>query len=322
MANFYDVSDWIEKKYVVARGSRNKAIVENPDDRSLYYFKTSLQRSNDAYRYEFWSEIIASAIGNELGFNTLHYDIAYNKDKIGCISKSMIDKTNNTFVEIIDYLRNYDNTYAPENKQSYTQYTFHFIESALKAHKLANQVNQIIKTIIFDSLIGNGDRHQENWGFIIEINNHKKQSNIRKLSNLLKSTSNNNTVVFSPIYDSGSCLGRELLDKDVEKFLLQTELLDRYINNDRCEIRWEDKKISHFELIRMFIGYTKYKDVVIQEIKRVISVFNKDRIRQIIYTIDENLPDNLNENKLPDNRKKLIVQLILLRFDKLKEVLL
>ena len=72
-------------------GTRDKVVVENADDNCLYYFKTSLNKGEKDYTYEFWSEIIESEVGQMLGFNTLRYDVAANKQKLGCLSKLMID---------------------------------------------------------------------------------------------------------------------------------------------------------------------------------------------------------------------------------------
>jgi hypothetical protein len=53
MIEFYDISDWPEKPHFQTGGTRNKVIVENPGDENLYYFKTSLKRTNDEYKHEF-----------------------------------------------------------------------------------------------------------------------------------------------------------------------------------------------------------------------------------------------------------------------------
>ena len=306
MIEFYDISQWQEKRHFQTGGTRNKVIVENPEDWNLYYFKTSLKRANDEYKYEFWSEIIASAIGRELGFNTLQYDVAFNKNEIGCLSKSMIDANKNNLSEIINYLRGYDSNYNPENKDSYAKYTFYFIEQTLNEYGLVDEMPHIITTIIFDSLIGNGDRHQENWGFIIP------------------SMHGVDTIkgVFAPIYDSGSCLGRELLDKKVEKMLNDDRMLCAYINRDHCEIRWDnDKKISHFDLIKKIMEQPTYKRIVEDEIKRVEKAFNIEKIEKIINDVDKRLPENLKQHKLPENRKQLIKKIVSLRYNKLKEIL-
>jgi hypothetical protein len=335
LVKFYDVTEWQEKPHFQTGGTRNKIIVEDTSNRNLYFFKTSLERKNDAYKYEFWSEIVASAIGTELGFNTLHYDIAMHGKKIGCLSQSMIDTDKNVLLDITKYLCNYDVFYNPESKRSYHKYTFYFIVQALKAHGLENKIYHIIETIIFDSLIGNGDRHQENWGCIVPNTSIENKPNMKRLFRsllLLLGCFNviriddgiltNQDSVFSPIYDSGSCLGRELLDEKVEKMLNDEQLIQAYISHDRYEVRWDETtKMNHFNLIRNIMNNTQYGKIVINEIQRIISVWNIENIQKIIYEIDEQLPIHLNLYKLPDNRKQLMLKLIIARFDKLREIL-
>lgn len=65
-ATFQDVSDWNEMLYYQTGGTRNKRIVQNPNTDDLYYFKTSLKKEKMDYKHEFWSEIIASKIGQHL----------------------------------------------------------------------------------------------------------------------------------------------------------------------------------------------------------------------------------------------------------------
>jgi hypothetical protein len=166
MAEFYDISGWQEKPHLQTGGTRNKAVFEHPQTGDLYYFKTSLKKEVLDHKYEFWSEIIASEVGRALGFDTLRYDIACHKDKVGCLSKSMVNAGSKLF-EGTNYLAGYDPTYDPRDKSSYAQYTFRFIEKALNEYRLKDKIGHLIRAIIFDSLIGNGDRHQGNWGFIV-----------------------------------------------------------------------------------------------------------------------------------------------------------
>jgi hypothetical protein len=341
MIKFCNISNWQEKPHFQTGGTRNKVIVENPDDGNLYYFKTSLKRANDEYKYEFWSEIIASAIGKELEFNTLHYNIAFNKNEIGCLSKSMINANENNLSEIINYLQGYDSNYNPKDKDSYSKYTFQFIEDALNEYRLKDKMSHIITTIIFDSLIGNSDRHQENWGFIIpnmhgiDGEKEKRKNNIIdsnkfkvRLNPFIKKKEIAEFViettkgVFAPIYDSGSCLGRELLDEKVDKLLNDNQMLCAYIKRGCCEVRWDnDKKISHFDLIKRIMEQVNYKAIVENEIKRIDKVFDIEKIEKIINNVDISLPEHLNQHKLPENRKRLMKKIISLRFSELKGVL-
>lgn len=50
---------------------------------------------------------------------------------------------------------------------------------------------------VIDALIGNTDRHNGNWGFLLDLESGK--------------------VKFVPIYDCGSCLNPMLEDNEIEK---------------------------------------------------------------------------------------------------------
>lgn len=99
MADFYDITTWNEKPWYQTGGTRNKVIVENPENQKDYYFKTSLKRELKDYQYEYWSEIMASEVGIHLGFDMLKYDIAFNRGEMGCISQSMVTEGKNKLTE-------------------------------------------------------------------------------------------------------------------------------------------------------------------------------------------------------------------------------
>ena len=46
MASFFDISEWEKHEYLQTGGTRDKEVVENPNDNRLYYFKTSLIKKN------------------------------------------------------------------------------------------------------------------------------------------------------------------------------------------------------------------------------------------------------------------------------------
>jgi len=128
---------------------------------------------------------------------------------------------------------------TPKIKTLKKQYTFQLIFEALGFFQLSRFIENIIQIIVFDSIIGNSDRHQENWGIITTYNDiiatieeiakkEKKGFFEKQLFSLLAITSKakrkdlENVVKnlhlimpgnFSQIYDSGSCLGRELSDE-------------------------------------------------------------------------------------------------------------
>ncbi len=161
-----DASDWQELRHLNSGGTRNKKLLLN-NEGVLYFFKESYNNEKGKfYKYEFYSEVIASFLGKMLGFDVLEYQIAVFNDKIGCLSQSMINE-DEELIEGGKYLKSFDNTFIIENEKPKDKYTYQLIEATLKKFNLLEiSYSKLIEMIIFDAIIGNSDRHQENWGFI------------------------------------------------------------------------------------------------------------------------------------------------------------
>lgn len=314
---FFEVTDWVEKGFFNTKGTRNKCVVLSPYDNTDYYFKTSLNKPGRDYKYEFYSEIIASQIGQLLGFNTLQYDIAKRNNLVGCISKSMIP-IGYELKEGINVLTGYDNKYKPEEKEQRALYSFEFIENALNGADYGKFIKNIVETIIFDAIIGNSDRHQENWGIISRMGDIEEEIPLSFWERVRKKklTLPRAKTYFAQIYDSGCCLAREEVDDKVEKMLRDKIMFEAYINRGQSEIHWGNppKKLNHFDLIDKV--KTKYETFVNNAIEQVSTRFNEDEIRNIVYNIDNSLPEELKiSDGLPDNRKELISRLIIRRVE-------
>lgn len=247
-----------------------------------------------------------------LGFNVLRYDLAIDGDIMGCICETMIDSEKEELVEGVKYLQASNPQYDPSNKQQHSLYTFQFIEIALREAGLENEIENILELIIFDSLIGNGDRHQENWAIITTQNLTKEIVGLHKQLYTIDK-------IFAPIYDNGSSLGRELLEERVDQYVKSDEALLQYILNGKSEIHWENKKLNHFDLIQNLLS-TSYCDKLLLIIKRVLERFNPHKLEDLINCIDQSVPELYSKYKIPDNRKLLIIKMINLRFKKLKEL--
>ncbi len=345
MAEFYDITKWNEKPWFQTGGTRSKVIVENPATHLEYYFKTSLKRELKDYKYEYWSEIIASEVGSLLGFDMLIYDVAFNRGEMGCISKSMVTEGQNKLTEGISYLTGFDTTYNPDDKNSKKQYTFQLIRDSLNYFQLGHYIENIVEIIILDSIIGNGDRHQENWGIITEYSDVVKMlEEIAKLEKkgffekslfailALKSKAKREETVklveefrlkmpgkFSQIYDSGSCLGRELDDDKLKQMLKDKSMLEAYIRRGVSEIHWEGEKLNHFELISEINKI--YPEAVKKIVSRVKRKFDEKTIQKSVENIDLKLPKYLEEHKLPNDRKEFVIKLIALRVQTLLEII-
>ena len=136
---------------------------------------------------------------------------------------------------------------------------------------------------VIDSLIGNTDRHNGNWGFLLNKETRKAE--------------------FSPIYDCGSCLNPMLEDKELEK-MSETELKNLAINCYSC-IKENGKKINYMSFI---------KEMKNQEcnnaIKRVFVNIHIDEIKMFI--------DNIEY--MSSIRKAFYKKILEIRYENIKEV--
>lgn len=338
--------DWIEQRWFSTGGTRAKKYLFAPDGK-FYYFKRSQIKPGKDYTFEFWNEIIAYELGTMLGLKMLRYDIAVYGDVMGCISASMIDSEKEELVEGIKYLQAISPDFDPAKKECKKWYTFDLIERALKAAKIGHFIDDVIQIIIFDSLIGNGDRHQENWAIITQqrllseilegeesnikakwlVGFYKKLKKVFKESEEQYKKSNKKIPkhyyetqrFFAPIYDSGSCLGRELLDEKVESLLRNDNELNSYVNRGTSEIHWSNSKIKHYELIENLL-HSGYGKKVSSFIENALAAFNLSRFTAIIESIDDKVPSGFEKYKISNPRKQLIIKMVALRIQKLREI--
>lgn len=83
---------------------------------------------------------------------------------------------------------------------------------------------------VVDSLIGNFDRHNGNWGFLV---NEEKQD-----------------IQISPVYDCGSCLFSEMDDELMQKVMSNKEELEyRLYVIPKSAIMLDNKKIGYFDFL-------------------------------------------------------------------------
>lgn len=111
---------------------------------------------------------------------------------------------------------------------------------------------------IIDSLIGNTDRHNGNWGILLDIKTRKAK--------------------FSPIYDCGSCLNPILEDMQIEK-ITNAEIKNLALNCYSC-IKDNGKKIKYMEYIKSMKNVECNK-----AIKRVFSYIDINEINNFIDNI-------------------------------------
>lgn len=111
---------------------------------------------------------------------------------------------------------------------------------------------------IADTLIGNFDRHNANWGFLINENTGE--------------------VKLAPVYDCGSCLYPKLSDEEIQNVLSDQEKINqRIFVFPNSALKQNNKKINYFD----FINGLRNKDCN-DALKRSVGRINLRKINDVI----------------------------------------
>jgi hypothetical protein len=316
MNKIIDISSWQSgDNNLVPIGKRIKKVVTNPNDEMLYYFKEPKEK----YPWEFWNEIIAYEIGIQLGFNTLKYCVALLDDTVGCLSPSMTDSEE----ELIHGQQFLTQIYPSFETKKGIDHNFqlikNFFESNLKYNKI---MDSFIEMLIFDSIIGNRDRHQQNWALIRKIDvKIEKPSIFDKLKKnkahiKIQITENIN---FSKLFDNGNCLAYNIIEESIDDFINNEEKRNKYIFGEKAtsHVRWDGDCIPHLDLLtNIYEHHNTLMDLIINKVHENYSKIN---ISDIINSIDNGIIFANKKYNLTDKRKKIIIILIETRIQKLFE---
>lgn len=150
-----------------------------------YLFKAGTK----PYQYEIFNEIIASKIMNILDVDHVDYELAYDEEMMFCKCLDFISYNE-------DFVSAYQLSKYRTKRNDVSLYD-HLL-SIMKELHIPDYQKRIDQMLFIDFLIGNVDRHLNNFGVIRD-------------AKTLEFTR------FSPLFDSGSSLGYNLFDKDLLK---------------------------------------------------------------------------------------------------------
>lgn len=267
------------------KGSEKKKTLIYNNKKYLVKFPDPIREKNKNISYinNAFSEYVGSNIFKIVGFktqNTILGNYTYNgKDKIVCACEDFTDENNILYeFESLALSTNPDKKIGTEISD---------IMEVIEENKMIDSETTKQKfwdMFVIDSIIGNTDRHNGNWGFLLN--------------------KNTGTVTFSPIYDCGSCLNPMLEDTEIEKFT-ETELKNLAINCYSC-LRDNGKKINYMTYI---------KEMKNQECNNAIKrLFANIDIGKI-----ENFIDNIE--CMTDIRKEFYKRIINQRYAIIKNIL-
>jgi hypothetical protein len=107
-----------------------------------------------------------------------------------------------------------------------------------RAFKVGTEVAWWAKTLTFDALIGNTDRHTENWGLLFDLRPGEKP-----------------IVSMAPAFDNGTSLAYEISDQALEDATADARITD-YIGRGRHHCSWdleETNGAAHIELCARYL---------------------------------------------------------------------
>lgn len=272
------------------KGSEKKKTLVYNNKKYLVKFPDPIREKNKNISYinNAFSEYVGSSIFQIAGFetqNTLLGIYTYNgKEKIVCACEDFTDENH--------ILYEFENLALSANPDKKIETELTDIMEVIEEIKKLTQINLTITDnikekfwdmFIIDCLIGNTDRHNGNWGLLIN--------------------KRNNEAKFSPIYDCGSCLNPILEDSQIEE-INETELKNLAINCYSC-LKENGKKINYISYIK-----NAKNEECNNAIKRVFKRINIEKINNFI----NDIPCMTNA------RKEFYKKIIYYRYEVIKNV--
>ena len=194
-----DVDGWstIENEQL---GTKAKIWVEDPDG-VQWLFKHPRAKSG-----EHWAEVVAARVAAALRIPHAAVELARFESRIGSISRSFLGNPIQPRSLLLGnaLLHRADRSYRPGERRPRE----HAVDRVLRrlghiaapidtpeSGDLQSAADVLVGYLLLDALIGNTDRHHENWGVLTE------QSDAQLVTRL------------APTFDHASALGRELADR-------------------------------------------------------------------------------------------------------------
>ncbi|MBB6275402.1 HipA domain-containing protein [Porphyromonas circumdentaria] len=336
LAQIVDVSQWTEQQ-IQAEGTRDKNVLISPEDGKTYYFKKSLNKMGKSYPFEFWSEIVASKIGKALGFSVADYNLGIITSEgkvqtVGALVESvhaLDEELVSGYSLIVQYYPLFSHTYKEEHR-------LELILRTLKSHGLEKESKRVFECMLFDAIIGNTDRHSENWAFIITDSFSRFLKNLEEASEGENAKSGEQEkpfwdkidwvikklisalMRFSPLYDNGSSLGREIVEDKIVRMVHDSEAMEKYILSGKPDIRVVEKKISFLETIKYLLSNCDYEKPMREVIQKMRKAYHRDTIRFILDNVDRKCIDKVPEQyRLSKERKEFMYRLITERIERI-----
>ena len=269
----------------------------------FWYRQPGESRTNWLFKYprtgtgEHWAEKIVAEIAESLRIRHARVKLAVFNDRPGTTTESFARKGRELAhgnQVLARKIRGYD----PDLKYGQSMHTLSNIMQALDSVYKETEGAQraklkIAEYIVLDALVGNTDRHHENWGLLR-----------RRVGNRWKS-------FVAPSFDHASSLGRELLDERRDRLLTENRI-GSYAEKGRGAVYWsEDEQHgpSPLELVRRAAqAYPSLFRPALLNLEKA----DQDDFREIIHRVPADW--------MSPSSRMFAVALLLYNYEQLKEI--
>lgn len=271
-----DFSCWEEYEGTSEGSGRSEKIwLQNPETGQIGLFKYK----KDEGTTDHVSECIAFQLAQLIGIPCAKFELGTYQGREGSISYNIIDGPEQVLIEGIYFITLLYPTYDSEKFVDTSTKHMYSIEMIKKSIEKFVKIDDFLKMIIFDYLIGNSDRHQSNWAIILK----------------------DNKMQWSPLYDNSSSLCAYIQEKQIEGYLGKDKnrwksLVDTKSKSlIRCTVS-DEKRPTHLCVLK-YIKQNYYK-YTFEFVETVIDLMTETQINDIL--------NCYKESELSANKKILI----------------
>jgi hypothetical protein len=263
-----------------------------------YLFK----RSRKEYPDQFWAEVVAYRVGCLVGVQVPKTFVAWNSftGHCGALIEWFYLEGQERLVLAGDFLQQMDPSFDRRRGGSHNMLQNELLLRTLVHRRtlLGNWRQWWADAIAFDALIGNTDRHQDNWGFIFP----------QRMPSL-------NQCWLAPYFDNGTGLGHERFPERVAGW--SDQRLEEYIDKGTHHVRWPQDGVTerrHLAVLERMLKHWPATKASIAH--RFLSVTAENLSRAIVGLKYYQLPTPMSEQRL-DFTLRLLVR----RLEKVQDIL-
>ncbi|ATH79457.1 hypothetical protein CLM76_03960 [Vreelandella venusta] len=253
-----DIADWdTHQDYeVFPVGARDKSLLLCPDPppfgfcipKHKYLFKEAIKSAKNPgkprHPDQYWAELIAFRIGRlmRLTLPPVFVAIDSTRNEPGTLNEWFMGYPGSGEERHVpggDYMQRQISGYDRDKGREHNLSTILTLSRALsRMGTLAHDWQAYWGLCLcFDALIGNTDRHQENWGLIWNEDGPSAR--------------------FTPYFDNGTSLGHELQPQKMQRMMRDPHEINAYLRRGEHQMRWFKSDRHRLQLVAGVIQYCR-----------------------------------------------------------------